>query len=341
MPHFAFARARLVRTVQALRRLAEHGARRNASAVARKRPDADDKRRAVGWAIDQKTSWIASPALEPGPLPPVCDYVRAFKARKEAVRAKERKGSAVALHVLLGVSPAWCEETGDLHDLGNERVKALYRAAQAWGDRTFGKGATIAVRMDFDEVGGGVVDLLIVPVHDLKLGKAKTGSPTVSVTRGLTKLAEAHGKQPREALVALQDDWVAWARDQLDPALERGTPAKVSGRRHVPPDEYRRRMEQLEAEQRESEAALALEREALAATEAQRAEAAAALATTRGDLSQARADLAAAQEDLRGWRDLLQQWIGYVEGAGRLVRRMLGPTPPQEPEPRAPTSRPR
>ena len=336
MPHFAFARARLVATVQALRRLAEHGARQNASAVARKRPDADDERRAIGWALDQKTSWIASPAPEPGPLPPVCDYVRAFKARKEAAGARERKGSAVALHVLLGVSPAWCEETGALHDLGNERVKALYRAAQAWGDRTFDKGATIAVRMDFDEAGGGVVDLLIVPVHDLRLGKAKTGSPTVSVTRGLTRLAEKHGKQPREAMVALQDDWVVFAQEQLDPALERGTPARVSGRRHVPPDEYRRRMEALEAEKRETEAALAVEREALAATEARREEAASSLARTRADLRQARADLAQAEADVEGWRALLQEWIDYVEGAGRLLRKMLGPAPAKEPKPLLP-----
>ena len=341
MPYYAFARAKLVKTVQALRRLSEHAARRNTSAVARKRPDADDARRAVGWAIGEKTSWIASPAPEPGPLPAVCDYVAAFKRRKGEAGAGERKGSSVALHVLLGVSPAWCETTGDLHDLNNPRVQALYRAARLWGDRTFGEGATIAARMDLDEAGGAVVDLVITPVHDLRLGKARQGKPTVSVTRGLTLLAKRHAKPSREAMVALQSDWVAWAQEQLDPALQRGTPAKVTGRRHVPPDEYKRRMERLEAERAETEAALAAAREALAATETQREDAETVLTATRDELRNARANVAAAQEDLRGWRALLQEWIEYVEGARGLVRRMLGPAPPKEPEPRSPMPTPR
>ena len=65
------------------------------------------------------------------------DYAAAFRAHKKQHGVKsERKGAALAIHLLVGVSPEWLAETGDPRDKDNPRVQALIAAARGWpGDR--------------------------------------------------------------------------------------------------------------------------------------------------------------------------------------------------------------
>ena len=98
----------------------------------------------------------------------------AFKKRKEDTNAKEYKGGPIGVHVLCTVSPEWIKEAGGLHDPQNPRNTAFYDASKKWAENKFGKGSVIASRMDMDEKGGGVVDLVVVPVHEVKQrGKVK------------------------------------------------------------------------------------------------------------------------------------------------------------------------
>lgn len=98
-----------------------------------------------------------------------------FKERKKASSASERKGSALGLHLLAIVSPELIKESGDLHDPDNPANKKIFEQARKWAESEFGEGSLIHARMDLDEKGGGVVDLVVVPVHQQTIrGKRKT-----------------------------------------------------------------------------------------------------------------------------------------------------------------------
>ena len=158
--------------------------------------------------------------------------VDAFKHRKAETGAREYRGSPLGLHVLCVVSPEWCAAAGDLHDPGNDRNKRLFDAARAWGDKTFGPGAVVAARMDMDEAGGGVVDLVIVPVHEVKQrGKVKN---QISVNKAY-EAAFGGGR----VFSKMQDSWAGFAKAHLDSAIERGKPKAETGRDHVHADIYR------------------------------------------------------------------------------------------------------
>lgn len=158
--------------------------------------------------------------------------VDAFKHRKAETSAKEYRGSPLGLHVLCVVSPEWCSAAGDLHDPGNDRNKRLFDAARAWGDKTFGPGAVVAARMDMDEAGGGVVDLVVVPVHEVKQrGKVKN---QISVNKAY-EAAFGGGR----VFSKMQDSWAGFAKAHLDSAIERGKPKAETGRDHVHADIYR------------------------------------------------------------------------------------------------------
>jgi len=102
----------------------------------------------------------------------------------------------------------------------------LFEHARKWADETFGENACIAARMDMDEKGSGVVDLVVVPVAESTTrGKTKT---LVSVNKGLER---AWGKC--KSYSALQDSWSQYAKRHLDPALERGKPKAETGADHV------------------------------------------------------------------------------------------------------------
>ena len=158
--------------------------------------------------------------------------VEAFRRRKAETGAKEYRGSPLGLHVLCVVSPEWCAAAGDLHDPGNDRNQRLFQAARDWGDQTFGPGAVVAARMDMDESGGGVVDLVIVPISEVKQrGKVKN---QISVNKAY-EAAFGGGR----VFSKMQDSWAGFAKAHLDSVIERGKPKAETGRDHVHADIYR------------------------------------------------------------------------------------------------------
>ena len=257
--HYASVRMRLLTTAQAMRRASEHAARRDVSATEAKRPDADPDRRALAWTPGLKAPvWIADTAAG-APLPPASDYLAAYKHMRRQTGAGERKGSALAIHIICIVSPAWLAEAGDPHDAQNPRVWALWTQARLWAEDAFGKGSVIGMRMDVDEAGAGVVDVIVSPVRDLRLGRSPTPRPTVSVNRALEDLAGRQGKKRSsfKAGTILNDSWAEWARQYLSPELRRGRPKTETGRTNIAPAAYRRRMAALDQERERLETEIA------------------------------------------------------------------------------------
>jgi cell division septum initiation protein DivIVA len=219
-----------------------------------KRLDATSQARQVkGRSHEDNHFWsLCGEGLEGGGT----DYVTAFKEHKKRhAITSERKGAAIAQHLLVGVSPGWLEDAGDPRDTANPRVQQLVAEAKAWAESWMGEGAVWAVRYDTDEKGAGVVDILASPIRTQhhKTGKSK---PAISVRKANAELAEKHGLP--NAFQAMQTDWAEWSQSRLDPQLQRGRPKSETDREHVPPDIYAAQIAEIE-QQRE---ALAKEREA-------------------------------------------------------------------------------
>lgn len=209
---FAFARMARVKNIGALKNVERHG----------RREDESSKRRADLSKTSQNLAWSC---VENDPL----DVVGAYKKRKADAGATEYKGASVALHFLIGVSPEWIAQSGDVHDPRNPRNVQLFTEARAWAEKTFGVGSTVAARLDLDEAGSGIVDLVVVPVAESKTrGKTKT---LVSVNKGLERV---WGKC--KSYSALQDSWAKHAQETLSPDLQRGKPKSETQREHVHAD---------------------------------------------------------------------------------------------------------
>lgn len=136
------------------------------------------------------------------------DYLAAFKAHKAELGAGERKNAPIAMQALCVVSPEWVQQAGDLHDRANPRNVALFEQAKAWAESWAGKGAVFGVRLDLDEKGGAVVDLMIAPVRDSR------GKPIISTQKPLNELKAATGE--RNEYAALQTSWAEWCQEHLD-----------------------------------------------------------------------------------------------------------------------------
>lgn len=169
----------------------------------------------------------------------------ALKEYKAKTGAKEYKDAPPCLHMLVGVSVDWIQETGDLHDPENPRNIALFKAAKDWSEKTFGAGSTIALRMDMDEKGGAVVDVIASPVFTVK--QRKTEKKMISVNKALEA---AFGKtyQYKKA----QDSWAEYAQTHLDKDLRRGEDKEKTGREHLHHTAYKEVMEQKERLQTEN-----------------------------------------------------------------------------------------
>lgn len=254
MSMFAWCRSKPIGSIQYLTAQTMHARREDTTSPARIRPGAEAGA-SLAWSLDD------------GPRP---DYGAAFKALKKGRGAGERKGAQLGLHMLVGVSPEWVREAGDLHDPANPRNRQLLDAARAWAD-TWSGGGCYAARLDLDETGGAVVDLFIAPLAEQKhkSGKSKL---VVSVNKALEALSvERTGRKGRH-YAALNTDWAEYARTALDPRLERGRSKAATGAEHVAPDAYRTMMTEAQAARdaaREREAAAA-RREAEAEAERRR-----------------------------------------------------------------------
>ncbi len=158
------------------------------------------------------------------------DYLAAFKAHKTELGARERKGAPLCLQAICVVSPEWVEKAGSLHDPDNPRNRQLFDQAKAWAEGWGGKGSVIATRLDLDEKGGAVVDVLISPVRESR------GKPVISTNKALRELKEATGE--RNEYSALQTSWADWCREHLDPEIVRGTRKEITQRQHLSPETY-------------------------------------------------------------------------------------------------------
>lgn len=163
---------------------------------------------------------------------PELDLSAAFEAHLVKHNAKLRKGAAIALHMIVGVSPEWVADGGDPHDANNPHVGELLRAARDWAEREIG--GVWSVRYDLDEKGSSVVDILASPIR----AHQRSGQHWVSTRRALRDLAEREGKPKSRNFVAMQDTWHRTARERLDPAMQRGEDAKKTGLKHKSPEEY-------------------------------------------------------------------------------------------------------
>lgn len=204
-----------------------HAKREDLTSKARQRPNGDHR---------QNYFWSrAGEGLDHGGA----DYAAAFKAHKAAHGIKtERKGAALGLHLLVGVSPEWLtQEGGDPRDLNNPYVQMLIEHAKLWAEEWMGKGAVWAVRYDTDEAGSGVVDILASPVRENRAGKAKTGKPSISVNKALKEL-QALYKEPT-SYAAMQTSWADYMSSELDADLVRGKRVSETEREHVSPEAYK------------------------------------------------------------------------------------------------------
>ena len=203
-----------------------HAKREDLTGKSRQRPDGDHQ---------QNYFWSrAGEGLDHGGA----DYAAAFKAHKAAHGIKtERKGAALGLHLLVGVSPEWLAEDGDPRDLSNPRVQMLIEHAKLWAEEWMGEGAVWAVRYDTDEAGAGVVDILASPVRENRAGRAKTGKPSISVNKALKELQAEYNESTSYA--AMQSSWAGYAQDYLSMFLDRGKRASETNREHVSPEAYK------------------------------------------------------------------------------------------------------
>ena len=177
------------------------------------------------------------------------DYLAAFKAHKAELGAGERKNAPIAMQALCVVSPEWVQQAGDLHDRANPRNVALFEQAKAWAESWAGKGAVFGVRLDLDEKGGAVVDLMIAPVRDSR------GKPIISTQKPLNELKAATGE--RNEYAALQTSWAEWCQEHLDHAITRGLRRDLTAREHLSPETYGAVLDKArEAIQRPSESVL-------------------------------------------------------------------------------------
>lgn len=233
------------------------------------------------------------------------DYLAAFKAHKAELGAGERKNAPLCLQAICVVSPEWVEQTGGLHNEDNPRNRQLFDQAKAWAESWGGKGSVIATRLDLDEKGGAVVDVLVSPVRESR------GKPVISTNKALGELKAATGE--RNEYAALQTSWAEWCQQHLDREIVRGTRKELTQRQHLSPETYGAVMDKArEAVQRPAETL----RGALQAVE---------LSWDDADLLRdyllLRGEISRHREDPRGYRaptgEIDEQW---VEGSAAETR---------------------
>jgi len=173
----------------------------------------------------------------------------AFKSRKKEAGASERKGSALGLHLLAVISPELIREAGDLHDPDNPANKKIFEQARKWAESEFGAGSLIHARMDMDEKGGGVVDLVVVPVRDQTIrGKTKS---IISTRKALSEISERWGD--KRSFSALQNSFADFAQKNIDPRIVRGIPKEISDALHHEPAVLRERDDEVSERERVSD----------------------------------------------------------------------------------------
>jgi hypothetical protein len=86
--------------------------------------------------------------------------------------------------------------------------------------------------MDFDEKGGGVIDVFVAPVRI----DGRSKKPRISRYKALKEIQKRRGR--RMSYQALQDDWAEWCQLHLDPQIQRGTPKVETRAENLSVEEY-------------------------------------------------------------------------------------------------------
>lgn len=231
----AYTRSKPISSVQYLSAQSKHAWREDKTSERRVRVDAVPGTN-ISWTLEDGPSPFAPQNTSKKP-----EYLAAYKKFKADNGVGERKGAQLGIHLLVGVSPEWVEETGGLHDPENPRNKQLLEAAVTWAN-TWSNGV-YAARLDLDETGGAVVDLFVAPVREQR-HKNGSSKPVVSVNKALEELSiEVFGKRSKH-YASLNTSWAEYAALNLDPRLKRGVSKEQTKKEHIPPDEYRELMQQ-------------------------------------------------------------------------------------------------
>lgn len=161
--------------------------------------------------------------------------VQAFKNLKRETGASERGKNAFGAHLLLCVSPEWIAKHGNVHDPDNPANQALFQCAIDYAEDKFGKGSVIHARLDVDEKGSGVVDVITIPVEEIKTCGGKKTALKCLINKPLERLISETGtpKTYGAGTRALQTSWHEYACRRLDNTLQRGRPVEETGREHV------------------------------------------------------------------------------------------------------------
>jgi hypothetical protein len=221
-PLFAYVIANRIKNMAYLKGQIDHA--RRTSPTAETRPDATP-----GLAL--KYSIVADPD----------DYAAAHRQHLAQNKARCRGGSAIGLHLLIGVSRECVQEGGDEHGLRNPRNIQLLKEAIAFAEATIG--GVIAARLDLDERGAGVVDVFVVPIRARSARSTKTGErisepvPEVSVRKALKEAQQLTGEKREYG--SLQTLWAQHARKTLDHRLVRGELKTETGKEHLTPVQFR------------------------------------------------------------------------------------------------------
>ena len=209
----AAIRVNKIKSIAQLRGATLHAERHDETGKARVREDAEPGH-ALAWSKADNDR----------------DYLAAFKAHKAEMGAGERKNAPLCMQALCVVSPEWVEKAGDLHDANNRHNQQLFDQAKAWAESWAGDGAVFGARLDLDEKGGAVVDLMISPVRESR------GKPVISTQKALTDLKGITGE--RNEYAALQTSWADWCQQHLDRDIVRGTRKEITAREHMSPETY-------------------------------------------------------------------------------------------------------
>lgn len=221
MTVFAYTHSQPVKTRERLRDLERHGLRVDRLAKENLRPGA-----IAGAGLD----W------------PNFDGRRLTKAYAEFKKRRDvapRKGAQLLHSVGIGISPSWIREAGDLHDPANPRNVRVFCAAIEWVKSFAGEDSIVSARMDLDENGGGWVDVYFAPIRQQKYKHRSQTKSVISVNKCLEETAVALGYPKGSHYTALNTGWAKYAKQHLDPAIERGEPGRDTGNEHLTPRQYK------------------------------------------------------------------------------------------------------
>jgi chromosome segregation ATPase len=173
-----------------------------------------------------------------------------FQDHKKTTGARERRGSAIMLHMLFIISPEWVCRAGGLHDRENPRNIKLFEQAIACARKEIG--GVVAARLDLDEMGGAVVDVFCSPVSTRSRTKKNgTQGDVVAEISPAKALKAVHARHRTELdkreTGSLQNMWAGWAQTHLDRTIERGERAVKTGRVHLETVDFKLQQEALAA----------------------------------------------------------------------------------------------